>query len=219
MRLPDCALSGLVKSNGTFLRLRLPQLPCSAAICQAMGMTGLFAALRNHRMAVLAVLVPVLALGLWLLWPRGVMINPSFTLPPIERLVVKKAERRMLAYSAGRLVHTFEHIQLGDAPMGTKRFEGDEKTPEGRFTIDGRNPKSRYHLSLHISYPDPAAKTYAATQGRSPGGDIFIHGQPNSLPIGRMSGDWTDGCVALSNDEIEALWLAAKNGTVVEILP
>lgn len=124
-----------------------------------------------------------------------------------------------MAYSAGRLVHTFDAIQLGDAPRGHKRFEGDERTPEGRYRIDYRNPKSRYHLSLHISYPDAAARAYAAGQARSPGGDIFIHGQPNNLPIGRMPGDWTDGCIALSNDEIEALWLAVKDGTEIEILP
>ena len=125
----------------------------------------------------------------------------------------------MLAYAGGRVVHTFKHIQLGDAPVGHKQFQGDERTPEGRYTIDYGNPHSAYHLSLHISYPDAAAKAFAASNGRSPGGDIFIHGQPNELAMGRMPGDWTDGCIALSNKEIEALWRAVGDGTPIEIRP
>ena len=150
---------------------------------------------------------------------RAVNPNPSFTLPPIDLLVVEKSQRLMRAYSAGKLVHSFKGIQLGDAPVGQKQFEGDEKTPEGHYGIDYRNPHSRYHLSLHISYPDAAAKAAAAAQGRNPGGDVFIHGQPNSLPIGRVPGDWTNGCIALSNDEIEALWLAVKDSVLIEIRP
>jgi murein L,D-transpeptidase YafK len=168
--------------------------------------------------AVVAASLLLLVAGWW--WThRGVIPNPSFTLPQVDLLVVEKSKRRMMAYSHGKLVHTFSDIQLGDAPVGHKQFEGDEKTPEGRYTIDSRNPRSRYHLSLHISYPDAAARSFAAAQRRKPGGDIFIHGQPNSLPLGRMSGDWTDGCIAVSNDEIEALWLAVNDGTPIEIRP
>lgn len=144
-------------------------------------------------------------------------LHPELVLPKIDRLVVEKSKRRMLAFSGGKLVHTFTGIQLGDAPVGQKHFEGDEKTPEGRYTIDLRNPKSAFHLSLHISYPDAAAVNYAAQADRSAGGDVFIHGQSNWLPVGRLSGDWTNGCIALSNDEIEAFWLAVPNGTPIEI--
>ena len=140
-------------------------------------------------------------------------------LPPIERIVVKKAERRMELWSGGRLVHVMEGVALGDAPQGHKQFEGDEKTPEGRYTIDYRNPESDYHLSLRISYPDQAARDYAEAQGKSPGGEIYIHGQPNAMPGGRLPGDWTDGCIAVSDAEIEALWPAVAVGTPVEILP
>lgn len=143
--------------------------------------------------------------------------RPTPPLPEIERIVVDKSERRMELYSGGRLVHVIEGLQLGDEPVGPKRFEGDERTPEGRFTIDYGNPNSAYHLSLHIDYPHPDHVAYAKSQGRSAGGLIMIHGQPNTLPGGRMPGDWTDGCIAVSNAEIEALWDAVPDGTPIEI--
>src|SRR5262245_43438519 len=96
------------------------------------------------------------------------------TLPEIDYIRVLKSARSMELYSGGQLAHTIEHIQLGDAPVGAKRFQGDERTPEGRYTIDYGNPDSSYHLSLHISYPDPQDRAYAAAYGRNPGGLIFI---------------------------------------------
>ena len=153
-------------------------------------------------------------------WTRlSLHAQPVSALPPIERLVVEKSARRILAYGGGRVVYTIDHIQLGAAPVGKKQFQGDEKTPEGDYTIDYGNLHSAYHLSLHISYPDAADKAYAARAGRSAGGDIFIHGQPNELPSGRPSGDWTDGCIAVSNEQIETLWLAVPDGTPVHIQP
>ncbi len=138
-------------------------------------------------------------------------------LPEIDYIRVEKATRTMRLYSAGQPVHTIQGIQLGDAPAGHKRFQGDERTPEGRYTIDYGNPQSSYFLSLHISYPNAADRAYAAAQGRSPGGLIFIHGQPNGLVAGRVPGDWTDGCIALSNEEMEALWEAVPDGAVIDI--
>jgi len=140
-------------------------------------------------------------------------------LPLLDHLVVRKGERVIELYADGRLVRTITGIQLGDAPVGHKQFQGDEKTPEGRYTIDYGNPDSAYHLSLHISYPNAADAAYAQAQGRNPGGLIFIHGQPNGVPMGRVPGDWTDGCIALANEEIEALWEAVPNGTAIDILP
>src|SRR3546814_9127821 len=81
------------------------------------------------------------------------------------------------------------------------------------------NPDSRYYLSLHISYPDAADAAYAAAKGRSAGGMIMIHGQPNALTAGRVPGDWTDGCIAVSNDEMDALWESVPDGTPIEITP
>lgn len=139
-------------------------------------------------------------------------------LPIVDQIVVRKADRAMDLYADGRVVHTIEGIQLGDAPAGAKRFQGDERTPEGRYTIDYGNPASGYNLSLHISYPSADDLAYARAQGRSPGGLIFIHGQPNGYP-GRVPGDWTDGCIAVSDEEIEALWRAVPDGTAIDILP
>lgn len=139
--------------------------------------------------------------------------------PAADFVLVDKSDRTLTLYSAGKPTRTYSGIQLGDDPLGHKHFEGDEKTPEGRYTIDARNPNSAYHLSLRISYPNAADRAFAVSQGRSPGGDIFIHGQPNQLPAGRMPGDWTDGCIALANSEIEELWGAVADGTPIAIRP
>lgn len=132
---------------------------------------------------------------------------------------VDKSDRTLTLYAAGKPIRAYTGLQFGDAPVGHKHFEGDERTPEGRYLIDTRNPRSAYHLSLHISYPNAQDRAFAERQGRSPGGDIFIHGQPNRLPVGRMVGDWTDGCIAVSNEEIEQLWRAIPDGTPIEIQP
>jgi len=139
-------------------------------------------------------------------------------LPDIDYIRVVKSARAMTLYSGGQAVHVIHGIQLGDAPVGPKRFQGDERTPEGRYSIDYGNPGSSYHLSLHISYPNARDVAYARAQGRSPGGLIFIHGQPNDWPAGRVPGDWTDGCISVSNAEIEALYEAVPDGTVIDIV-
>ena len=144
--------------------------------------------------------------------------EPPLRLPDADWIVVHKAVRTLELYSEGRLVYTIAGIQLGD-PVGAKRFQGDRRTPEGRYTIDYGNPASGYHLSLHISYPNAGDAAYARAQGRSPGGLIFIHGQPNDYPYGRAPGDWTDGCIAVSDAEIEALWRAVPDGAGIDILP
>ncbi|MEO6716318.1 MAG: L,D-transpeptidase family protein [Novosphingobium sp.] len=138
-------------------------------------------------------------------------------LPEIDYIRVVKSARAMTLYSGGQAVHVIHGIQLGDAPVGPKHFQGDERTPEGRYTIDYGNPGSAYHLSLHISYPSVRDVAYARSQGRSPGGLIFIHGQPNDWAAGRVPGDWTDGCISVSNEEIEALYEAVPDGTVIDI--
>lgn len=136
-----------------------------------------------------------------------------------DRLIVDKSERVLIAYAGNREIVRYTNIRFGDAPTGHKQFEGDERTPEGRYTISGRNPKSAYHLSLRISYPNAADRAYAKARGRSPGGDIFIHGQPNAWPGPPIARDWTDGCIALSNAEIKQLWDIVPDGTPITIRP
>ena len=148
---------------------------------------------------------------------------PPLAFPEVDHILIDKSERTMTLYGVDGSVSVIDHLQLGDAPVGAKRFEGDERTPEGRYTIDYGNPGSAYHLSLHIDYPHAPDTAFARRQGRSPGGLIFIHGQPNDWAAdalgGRVPGDWTDGCIALSNEQIEALWIAVPDGTPIEIRP
>ena len=135
-------------------------------------------------------------------------------------VLVDKSERTLRLYRDGVVIHEIRGLQFGDAPMGHKRFEGDERTPEGRYTIDFGNPQSRYHLSLHVSYPNTDDRARAKAAGRSPGGAIFLHGQPNRLPESRrMARDWTDGCIAMTNAEMRALWKMIPDGTAIEIRP
>jgi murein L,D-transpeptidase YafK len=149
--------------------------------------------------------------------PEAARIVPERRFVTLDYLLVDKSERLMIGYAGGQPVKAWRGLQFGDAPEGHKQFEGDERTPEGSYVIEGRNPGSAFHLSLKVSYPAPEDRAFAAQYGRSPGGDIFLHGQPNGLPFGRMPGDWTDGCIAFSNAEIEELWRIVPDGTVIEI--
>ena len=137
----------------------------------------------------------------------------------IDRIVIDKGRRSMAVYRGGEIQKRYR-IALGFAPEGDKSQEGDGRTPEGVFRIDRRNPASRFHLSLGIDYPHPEDRAAALERGVSPGGDIFIHGQPNRLPDHMMiTGHWTEGCAALTNAEIEELFRFTPLGTVVEIHP
>ncbi len=137
----------------------------------------------------------------------------------VRQVVIDKTARTLTVLSDGTELRKFGDIKLGGDPVGPKHFQGDQRTPEGRYVINGRNPASAYHLSLRISYPDPVDRDYAARHGRSPGGDIFIHGQPNGSDEERIEDDWTDGCIALSDPEIEELWDMVPDGTEVAIVP
>lgn len=145
---------------------------------------------------------------------RSLPAPPSYV---VDYLLVDKTRRLLVAYAGGQPVKVYRGLQLGGAPTGHKQFAGDRRTPEGLYTIDARNPGSRFHLSLRVSYPNAADRARAAQMGRSPGGDIFLHGQPNGWREGRVPGDWTDGCIALSNAEIEELWAIVPDGTPIEI--
>ncbi|WP_225026283.1 L,D-transpeptidase family protein [Xinfangfangia pollutisoli] len=138
---------------------------------------------------------------------------------PVDLVLIEKSARRMTLLRGGQSLRTYR-IALGFAPEGDKEREGDGRTPEGRFTIDRRNPGSAYTLSLGIDYPRPEDRARARAGGYAPGGDIMIHGQPNALPDGQaLPGDWTAGCIALTNAEIREIWAVVDLGTPVEIRP
>ena len=138
-----------------------------------------------------------------------------------DRVVVQKAERRLILFRGDTELTAYD-VALGRNPNGHKQREGDGRTPEGRYRIDWRNPQSRYHLSLHISYPAPADRARAAERGEDPGGMIMIHGLPNGLGALGAAGlvhDWTEGCIAVTNEAIRDIWRRVADGTPIEILP
>ena len=149
----------------------------------------------------------------------------SFALPPAKplanKILIVKSTRTMTLYSGNKVLRTYK-VALGTSPVGPKRVEGDHKTPEGIYTIDAKNPQSRFHLSLHISYPDATDHERARKLGARPGGAIMIHGLPADFAyLGALHRkvDWTDGCVAVTNAEIEEIWKLVPVGTRVEIRP
>lgn len=134
---------------------------------------------------------------------------------------VDKSARLMQLLRNGEVIASYQ-VALGDAPEGHKMQEGDERTPEGRYVIDWRNPNSSYFLSLHISYPNEQDRARARAAGVSPGGDIMIHGQPNgfdALGSQLQNFDWTNGCIAVTNAHMQQIWDAVPDGTRIEITP
>lgn len=134
--------------------------------------------------------------------------------PEVTRLVVNKGNREMFLLHHRRVLERYD-IALGFAPEGHKQFEGDGRTPEGRYVIDRRNPNSSYHLSLGISYPNERDIAFARAAGRSPGGDIFIHGRGN-VRIDKP--DWTWGCIAVTNDEMDEIYWMVATGTPIDVI-
>jgi tetratricopeptide (TPR) repeat protein len=140
---------------------------------------------------------------------------------PADRILIEKQERRLTLLSKGKVLKTYQ-VALGGNPNGAKERQGDNKTPEGTYVIDARNKNSRYHLSLHISYPNEKDRKRAKEMGISPGGDIMIHGIKNGFSwVGDLHTevDWTKGCIAVTDEEIEEINKLAPNGTIVEIRP
>jgi murein L,D-transpeptidase YafK len=138
-----------------------------------------------------------------------------------DRIVILKSARTMTLLSSGKVLKTYK-VALGSDPIGPKRIEGDHKTPEGDYVIDAKNQHSQFHLSLHISYPSAADQQRARSLGARPGGAIMIHGLARPFaylgPLHRQT-DWTDGCIAVTNAEIEEIWKLVPVGTRVEIRP
>lgn len=141
--------------------------------------------------------------------------------PQADKIIVVKSMHTMTLLSGEKVLKTYK-VALGIVPVGPKHLEGDHKTPEGSYIIDAKNPQSQFHLALHISYPSAADRQRAAKLGARPGGAIMIHGLARSFaylgPLHRQT-DWTDGCIAVTNAEIEEIWKLVPLGTKVEIKP
>ncbi|MCX8509158.1 MAG: L,D-transpeptidase family protein [Rhodobacteraceae bacterium] len=136
--------------------------------------------------------------------------------PEVTAIVVHKAERQLFLLHGNEVLKSYQ-IALGGNPVGDKKVEGDGKTPEGTYFINRRNPRSAYHLSLGISYPNDQDRAEAKALGKPPGGDIFVHGQ---WPRKKMKGtDWTAGCMAVTDAEIEEIYAMVKVGTPIFIKP
>ena len=140
---------------------------------------------------------------------------------PAHKVLIEKQARRLTLFTKGEVIKTYK-IALGGNPIGPKEKQGDNKTPEGTYIIDSRNGNSGYHLALHISYPNEEDKKRARELGVSPGGDIMIHGIKNGfsgIGASHARNDWTEGCIAVTNQEMEEIYKFVPNGTIVEITP
>jgi murein L,D-transpeptidase YafK len=138
----------------------------------------------------------------------------------IDKVFVDKSERILQLLSADKVIKTY-HVALGDSPIGHKQRQGDERTPTGSYTLDYKNENSKFYRSIHISYPNAADKARAKKLGVSPGGDIMIHGQTNGrghLAAITQQRDWTDGCIAVTDDQMDEIMQAVKLGIPIEIV-
>lgn len=138
----------------------------------------------------------------------------SYHGPEVTSVVVNKGARNLYLLHHEEILEAFK-IDLGFAPVGDKQFEGDGRTPEGTYLIDRRNPNSAFHLSLGISYPSAADVAEAWAMGKKPGGEIFVHGEPNLYKPKRP--DWTAGCIAVKNPEIEQIYAMVRTGTPISL--
>ncbi len=157
-------------------------------------------------------------------------VSPTISRAPVvgvrgtitaDSIVVEKSKRTMTLFQAGIPVRTYQ-VALGKNPLGDKVKKGDGKTPEGTFFIDFKNPQSKYYKALHISYPDITHAQRANQLGVSPGGDIMIHGLPpayKKIGAEHRNWDWTEGCIAVTDQEIEEIWAAIPTGARIQIKP
>jgi len=141
--------------------------------------------------------------------------------PLADKVVVRKGDRELQLLRDGEVFRTFD-IALGIEPLGHKEEEGDNRTPEGTYWLDLRNPRSDYFLSIRISYPNETDRRSARKKGVDPGGQIMIHGQPNAPTYSAgyyRQADWTNGCIAVSNSDMIDIWLMTPSRVPIEILP
>lgn len=184
-------------------------------------MTALPMLLRRCRLLAYVLLLALMAGTLQAAENRTLAMAETRFQGDINQLVVRKQERRLYLMSNGQVVRSYR-ISLGQTPEGHKLYEGDSRTPEGSYTIDYRNPNSDFYKSIRISYPNTKDRELAAAWGLKPGGNIMIHGLPND--VGDMAFayeglDWTDGCIAVNNEQMDEIWRLVDVGTPIRILP
>jgi murein L,D-transpeptidase YafK len=170
------------------------------------------------KMSLLFLLFAIISALIYNFWPQQVLTKGT----KIDHLLVKKSDKTMEAYFSGHLIKTYK-ISIGKNPKGHKVFEGDNKTPEGIYLINDRNPKSGYHKNLGVSYPNENDKASAKKIGRNPGGDIKIHGLPNGVfalfnKFHRFFGA-TNGCIMVTNAEVDELYTSVIPNAKIEIRP
>ena len=159
------------------------------------------------------------AFALWMLCGSSL----AQTTPALhaDRVLVLKKDRTLQLLSQGKVIKTYK-VALGGDPVGPKTRQGDHKTPEGVYVLDRRNAHSQFYKSIHISYPSQRDRADARKQGVSPGGDVFVHGLPNgygAVGAAHRLKDWTDGCIAVTDEEIDEIWQSVPDGTPIEIRP
>ncbi len=150
-----------------------------------------------------------------------VALCPSAGAQKVDCILVNKRDHKLFLMSAGKAIKTYS-VALGRGGLEPKGRQGDGRTPEGIYRIDSRNRHSQFHRSLHVSYPDAGDRQRARKLGVSPGGDIYVHGLPNGqgwIGAAHRKMDWTDGCIAVTDQEIEEIWTLVPNGTPIEIRP
>lgn len=138
-----------------------------------------------------------------------------------DEVVVAKGARTLTLLNHGQVIKVYK-VALGGNPVGAKARKGDHRAPEGAYVLDRRNEHSQFYRSIHISYPNAQDRERARKLGVSPGGDIMIHGLPNGygwIGRGHRARDWTGGCIAVTNDEMDEIWRAVPDGTLIKIRP
>lgn len=167
--------------------------------------------------SIIKVVISVMVFGCWLFQP----VAASASLARADKVLVIKSKRLLILMRNGEILKAYK-VALGKHPNGHKTNAGDRKTPEGSYILDSRNTESKFHKAIHISYPNEKDVLEAQKLGVSAGGAIMIHGLPDSLAsMGKdhRNWDWTDGCIAVTNSEIEEIWRLVPDGTPIQIKP
>ena len=166
-----------------------------------------------------SVILALFTLAPLALRPQSASDPPLPALASADNVIVLKGERKLLLMKGGEVLKAYS-VSLGANPVGPKIRQGDSRTPEGTYVLDQHNANSQFHRSIHISYPNSRDLARARKMGVPPGGDLFIHGVPNDYhgPSENL-GDWTHGCIAVTNAEIDEIWRAVADGTPIKIKP